>query len=86
MVSVTLRLLLTAAALGTTGLPLVDGGNPAAGEVSVSGSMTNGYTVIAKSKSGNTFSIIKDPTTGAISRSCTVAGGNANAGCRNSTW
>jgi type IV pilus assembly protein PilA len=76
----------TVAALGTTGLPLVDGGNPAAGEVSVSGSMTNGYTVIAKSRSGNTFSITKDPTTGVITRSCIVAGGDATAGCRNGSW
>jgi type IV pilus assembly protein PilA len=76
----------TIAALGTTGLPVVDGGTPGVAQVSVSGATTNGYTSVAKSKSGNTFSIIKDPTTGAISRSCTVAGGNANAGCRNSTW
>jgi type IV pilus assembly protein PilA len=75
----------TIAQLGTTGLPLVDGGNPAVGQVSVSGATTNGYTAIAKSKSGNTFSIVKDPTSGAITRTCTTAG-NANAGCRGTSW
>jgi hypothetical protein len=44
------------------------------------------YTVKAWSKSGNTFLITKDATTGALSRTCTSAGGNANAGCRGSTW
>jgi type IV pilus assembly protein PilA len=76
----------TVAELGTTGLPMVDGGSPAAGEVSVASATTSGYTAIAKSKSGNTFSIVKDPTTGAITRTCTTTGGNANAGCRGSSW
>jgi type IV pilus assembly protein PilA len=76
----------TIAALGTTGLPLVDGGTPGVGEVSVASATTNGYTSVAKSKSGNTFSIVKDATTGAITRTCTTTGGNANAGCRGSTW
>jgi type IV pilus assembly protein PilA len=76
----------TIAELGTTGLPMVDGGTPGLAEVSVSGASTSGYTAVAKSKSGNTFSIVKDPTTGAITRTCTTTGGNANAGCRGSTW
>jgi type IV pilus assembly protein PilA len=76
----------TVAQLGTTGLPLVDGGTPGVGQVSVSGASTGGYTAVAKSKSGNTFSIVKDATTGAITRSCTTTGGNASAGCRGSTW
>jgi type IV pilus assembly protein PilA len=76
----------TVAQLGTTGLPLVDGGTPGVGQVSVSGASTSGYTAVAKSKSGNTFSIVKDATTGAITRTCTTTGGNASAGCRGSTW
>jgi type IV pilus assembly protein PilA len=76
----------TIAELGTTGLPLVDGGTPGAAQVSVATASTSGYTAVAKSKSGNTFSIVKDPTTGAITRTCTTTGGNANAGCRGSTW
>jgi type IV pilus assembly protein PilA len=76
----------TVAQLGTTGLPLIDGGTPGVGQVSVSGATTSGYTAVAKSKSGNTFSIVKDATTGAITRTCTTTGGNASAGCRGSTW
>ena len=35
-----------------------------------SGTPSRGYTVAAKSKSGTTFSIKKDETTGKVSRSC----------------
>jgi hypothetical protein len=76
----------TIATLGTTGLPVVDGGTPGVGQVSVANASASGYTSVAKSKSGNTFSIVKDATTGAITRTCTTTGGNANAGCRGSTW
>ncbi|MCW3048147.1 MAG: prepilin-type N-terminal cleavage/methylation protein [Solirubrobacterales bacterium] len=75
----------TVAQLGTTGLPLVDTA-PAKKEVGVAANGTNGYTVTAVSQSGNTFTITKDPLTGAITRGCTTTGGNANAGCRNSSW
>jgi type IV pilus assembly protein PilA len=46
--------------LGTTGLPLVDGA-PAAdsGNVGVSASALDGYTIKAESKSGNAFTITK---------------------------
>jgi hypothetical protein len=54
--------------------------------VSVASATTGGYTAIAKSKSGNTFSIVKNGGTGAITRVCDSTGGNANAGCRGSTW
>src|SRR5215216_78524 len=39
--------------------------DPAAGAVTVRGAATNGYAVVAKSKSGNYFSIIRDATSGA---------------------
>jgi type IV pilus assembly protein PilA len=74
----------TIAQLGTTGLPLVDA-SPGSKQVVVVPNGTSGYAVTAVSQSGNTFSITKDPTTGAITRGCTATG-NANAGCRGSTW
>jgi type IV pilus assembly protein PilA len=40
---------------------------------------TTGYTAKATSKSTNTFSIVKDATTGAITRTCTTA---SNGGCQ----
>ena len=40
---------------------------------------TTGYTAKATSKSTNTFSIVKDATSGAISRTCTTGG---NGGCQ----
>jgi type IV pilus assembly protein PilA len=72
----------TAAQLGNTGLDVVTG-TPAAGQVAVTatGSGT-GFTVVAASKSTNTFSIVKDPTTGITSRSCTGTSG----GCKSGTW
>jgi type IV pilus assembly protein PilA len=77
----------TIAELGTTGLPMVDGGTPGLAQVSVASASTGGYTAIAKSKSGNTFSIVKNGTTGAITRVCdTTQSGNANAGCRGTSW
>jgi type IV pilus assembly protein PilA len=39
-----------------------------------------GYTVKATSKSTNTFSIVKDGTTGATSRTCTGTDGGCSAG------
>jgi type IV pilus assembly protein PilA len=68
----------TGCTLANTGLPTT--GNEA---VTISGANTTGYTVIAQSKSGNSFSIIKDATNG-TSRSCATAG---QGGCKTgSTW
>jgi type IV pilus assembly protein PilA len=61
----------------STGLTLGTG----SGQVTVSGADANGYTVTAKSQSGNTFSIVK-ASDGTISRSCTGTGG----GCNGSSW
>ena len=72
---------LTAAQLGNTGLDIGTG----VGQVSVvaTGGGT-GFTVTAKSKSNNTFSIAKDPNTGVSSRSCATAGAG---GCKSDgTW
>ena len=58
---------------GNSGLSIGTG----AGQVQVSGVTTNGYTVIAKSTSNNTYTITKAPA-GAITRTC--------GGCTGGSW
>ena len=67
----------TAAQLGTTGLDLGTG----TGQVSVAATVADGYTVTAKSKSGNSFMITKTGG-GAPTRTCT---GNSG-GCNGTSW
>jgi type IV pilus assembly protein PilA len=64
-----------------TGLNVASGSTPAAGEVAATPDSTGkGYTIVAKSKSDNTFTITKDATTGVIARSCSD-GGTTKGGC-----
>ena len=67
----------TAADLGTTGLNIGTG----AGQVSVTASATDGYTITAASKSSNEFMITK-AAGGAPSRTCTGSTG----GCKGGSW
>ncbi|GAC1318001.1 MAG: hypothetical protein NVSMB25_06720 [Thermoleophilaceae bacterium] len=64
----------TAAQLGNTGLAIGAG----AGQVQVTavagGPPATGYTIVAKSQSNTTFTITKDPATGAISHTCSAPG------------
>jgi type IV pilus assembly protein PilA len=62
----------TIAELGTTGLPLVDGAPTAStGSVGITGAAgTTGYTVLAESKSGNQFKIVRDAA--GYARTCTT--------------
>jgi type IV pilus assembly protein PilA len=53
----------------------------ATGQVNVTGAAAAGYTVIAYSKSSNTFTIVKN-TDGTTTRSCSGSGG----GCTGSSW
>jgi type IV pilus assembly protein PilA len=71
----------TAANLGTTGLAL----GTAAGQVSVTASQVDGYTITAVSKSGNSFLITK-ASGGAPTRTCTIASGKSSpyGGCNTS--
>ena len=74
----------TAAQLGNTGLDLGTG----AGKVSITaaaGTPSRGFTIVGESKSGNKFTITKDPTTGKVSRSCTTvsSGGCPSGGATN---
>jgi type IV pilus assembly protein PilA len=78
----------TATALGATGLPIAAGGAAPAvssGSVSVSDANGDGYTIVAASKSGNTFSIRHD-TAGTVARTCATTGGSAKGGCNTETW
>jgi type IV pilus assembly protein PilA len=61
-----------------TGLDLVDGTPTTGGTVGVHGAGTNTYAVTAKSKSGNTFTITKNATTGVLGRTCSGSGGACN--------
>jgi type IV pilus assembly protein PilA len=57
--------------------------------VTVAASGTQGYTVTATSKSNNTFQIIKDATTGVVTRKCTIpSNGTDKGGCatNNGSW
>ena len=67
----------TAAELGTTGLNVGTGG----GQVAVTASATDGYTITAVSKSTNTFLITK-AAGGAPTRTCTGSTG----GCKGGSW
>jgi type IV pilus assembly protein PilA len=72
----------TAAQLGNTGLDVVTG-TPGAGQVAVTATGSGaGFDVVAASKSTNTFTISKSPTTGITTRSCTGTTG----GCKAGTW
>ncbi len=46
---------------------------------------TQGYTATSVSKSGNTFNVIKNPTTGAVTRTCTTTG-SSKGGCNGTSW
>jgi type IV pilus assembly protein PilA len=74
----------TTTQLGNTGLPVEDGGGAAPGDGSVSATGdTNQFTIVAASKSKNTFTITKQAS-GSITRTCTT-GGNGGS-CTGGTW
>jgi type IV pilus assembly protein PilA len=55
------------------------------GQVEVQSPSDNSYTVVAHSKSGNTFTITK-ASDGTTTRSCAVGSGGNSGGCSNNTW
>jgi type IV pilus assembly protein PilA len=63
-----------------TGMSLGNGN----GQVEVSAVGDNNYTIVAHSKSGNSFTITK-AANGTTTRSCSVSGGNSG-GCSNNSW
>ena len=71
----------TTSELGTTGLPIVNGAPAASsGNVGVTATTSDGFTVQAASKSGNTFTIVKSAS--GIARTCSTGG---SGGCPSST-
>jgi type IV pilus assembly protein PilA len=65
-----------------TNLPIDNNMPPAIGKVAARAGTTT-YTIVASSRSGNSFTIVKG-TSGALSRLCTTAG---SAGCASAgTW
>jgi len=72
----------SAAELPNTGLKYGTG----AGQVSVENpAPANGYTVTGVSKSGNTFSIVKNAGTGESSRTCDGSAASSG-GCNGTSW
>ena len=72
----------SATALNPTGLAIGEED----GQVDATADGTDGYEVTAYSKSKNTFTITKDPSTGVLSRSCTTDGGTTNGACDGTSW
>ena len=72
----------SAEALNPTGLEI----GTDDGQVNAVADGEDGYAVTAYSRSNNTFTITKDPETGALSRSCSTTGGTTNGGCDGSSW
>jgi type IV pilus assembly protein PilA len=56
-----------------------------ASEVTVSGNNDDGYTILAPSKSKNTFTITKIAD-GTSARTCSTALGTTKGGCKGTTW
>jgi type IV pilus assembly protein PilA len=75
----------TIAELPETGLPLVDGAPTTNGNVGVSASAQNSYTVLAQSESGHTFSIVHD-IDGTNDRTCVAGTTNDDGGCNGGAW
>ncbi|MEA2444677.1 MAG: type pilus assembly protein PilA, partial [Thermoleophilales bacterium] len=73
---------LTAAQLGDTGLPIDAAADP---KVTITAPTATTFTVVATSKSGNTYTINRTST--GLTRSCTVADVKARGGCKSdNTW
>ena len=74
-----------ATSLGTTGLPLTNGApGSSSGSVGVGDADGDGFTIVAASKSGNTFSINHN-TAGNVTRTCSTSG-TSKGGCSSGTW
>ena len=58
----------------------------AAEQVKVVSTTDSGYTVTAYSKTGSSFTMDKASGTWNMTRSCIVAPGKGEAGCKNGTW
>jgi type IV pilus assembly protein PilA len=68
-----------------TGLDIVNSASPGRQQVGITGQSTTGYTIIAKSKSDNTFSIVK-AAGGATTRTCTLASSGGSCSATGASW
>jgi type IV pilus assembly protein PilA len=72
----------SAAELGATGLPIDAASDP---KITVTPNSATTFTVLATSKSGNTFTITKTAT--GLARTCTVPANADRGGCKSTnTW
>ncbi|MDO9352069.1 MAG: type II secretion system protein [Solirubrobacteraceae bacterium] len=68
----------SAAELGNTGLSIGAGTD----QVVINNVGTDGFSIVAKSKTNNTFTIAKDGTTGVITRTCQKPTGSKDGACK----
>jgi type IV pilus assembly protein PilA len=57
-----------------------------AGEVEISATAADAYKLTAHSTTGSTYSIAKAAGSGSVTRTCTVAPGKSDAGCKGGSW
>jgi type IV pilus assembly protein PilA len=74
----------TAASDHPAGIGIGFGSGP--NQVEVNSSDPNGYVIIAHSSTGSSYSITKAPATWAVTRTCAVAPGKSDAGCKGGSW
>lgn len=74
----------TAAADHPAGIGIAFGSGP--GQVEVNSSDAEGYELVAHSATGSVYRITKNPGTWAVTRSCTIAPGKSDAGCKGGNW
>ena len=70
---------LTATQLGNTGLPIQAAAANTA-SIQIAANTATGYTVTSNSKNGNVYKISKNPTTGELTRDCSLASGASDRG------
>ncbi len=59
---------------------------PARGQVSVAADSVDSFIVTAHSRTDSMYSIEKTSGTWRVERTCTLAPGQSDAGCKNGTW
>lgn len=74
----------TSAADHPAGIGIQFGSGP--NQVEVNSSDPNGFEIISHSTTGSTFKIAKASTNWSVSRSCVVAPGKSDAGCKGGSW
>jgi type IV pilus assembly protein PilA len=76
----------TTGALNTIDKSIALAGTPRLSAAAPSGANNTGWTLTITSPTGNTFGIVKDPTTGALTYPCSVPAGQDRGGCPSSNF